>query len=75
VKRVFNGKPASQPHTRSDYATPVGTPALAVEAGTVVVAKGENGETGDLKWLRLAFPDRRVYIPPSRKPQVLRSCQ
>lgn len=39
VKRVFNGKPASQPHTGADYATPVGTPVLAVADGTVVVAK------------------------------------
>src|ERR1019366_9341697 len=39
VKRVFNGKPASQPHTGSDYATPVGTPVLAVANGTVVVAE------------------------------------
>lgn len=39
VKRVVNGKPASQPHTGSDYATPVGTPVLAVADGTVVVAQ------------------------------------
>jgi murein DD-endopeptidase MepM/ murein hydrolase activator NlpD len=39
MKRVFNGKPASQLHTGSDYATPVGTPVLAVADGTVVVAK------------------------------------
>ena len=39
VKRVFNGRAASQPHTGSDYATPVGTPVLAVADGTVVVAK------------------------------------
>ena len=39
AKRVFNGKPASQPHTGADYATPVGTPVLAVADGTVVVAK------------------------------------
>ena len=39
VKRVFNGKPASQPHTGADYATPVGTPVLAVADGTVVVAE------------------------------------
>jgi hypothetical protein len=39
VKRVFNGKPASQLHTGSDYATPVGTPVLAVADGTVVVAE------------------------------------
>ncbi|MGB7624690.1 MAG: M23 family metallopeptidase [Terriglobia bacterium] len=39
VKRIFNGKPASQPHTGSDYATPVGTPVLAVADGTVVVGE------------------------------------
>ena len=39
AKRVFNGKPASQPHTGADYATPVGTPVLAVADGTVVAAK------------------------------------
>ena len=39
VKRVFNGKPAAQLHTGSDYATPVGTPVLAVADGTVVVAE------------------------------------
>jgi hypothetical protein len=39
AKRVFNGKPASQPHTGTDYPTPVGTPVLAVADGTVVVAE------------------------------------
>jgi len=39
VKRVFNGKPASQPHTGTDYPTPVGTPVLAVANGTVMVAE------------------------------------
>jgi hypothetical protein len=39
VKRVFNGKPAAQPHTGSDYATPAGSPVLAVADGTVVVAE------------------------------------
>jgi hypothetical protein len=39
VKRVFNGKPASQPHTGTDYATPVASPVLAVADGTVVIAE------------------------------------
>jgi murein DD-endopeptidase MepM/ murein hydrolase activator NlpD len=39
VKRVFNGKPASQPHTGTDYPTPVGSPVLAVADGTVVIAE------------------------------------
>src|SRR5258707_6599701 len=39
VKRVFNGKPAAQPHTGTDYPTPVGTPVLAVADGTVMVAE------------------------------------
>ena len=39
VNRVFNGKPASQPHTGSDYATPVGSPVLAAADGTVVLAE------------------------------------
>jgi len=38
VKRLFNGKPASQPHTGTDYTTPVGSPVLAVADGTVVAA-------------------------------------
>jgi murein DD-endopeptidase MepM/ murein hydrolase activator NlpD len=39
VKRVFNGKPAAQPHTGCDYATPMGSPILAAADGTVVVAE------------------------------------
>ena len=39
AKRVFNGKPAPQPHTGSDYAAPAGSPVLAAANGTVVVAK------------------------------------
>jgi murein DD-endopeptidase MepM/ murein hydrolase activator NlpD len=39
VKRVFNGKPASQRHTGIDYPTPVGSPVLAVAEGTVVMAE------------------------------------
>ncbi len=38
AKRVFNGKPAPQPHTGSDYAAPVGSPVLAAD-GTVLIAK------------------------------------
>ncbi len=50
VKRVFNGKPAAQPHTGADYATPAGTPVLAVADGTVVVAED------------LFFPGNAVFI-------------
>ena len=39
VKRIFNGKPAPQPHMGIDYATPVGSPVLAVANGTVVLAE------------------------------------
>ena len=39
VKRIFNGKPASQPHMGYDYATPVGSPVLAVADGTVKMAE------------------------------------
>jgi murein DD-endopeptidase MepM/ murein hydrolase activator NlpD len=38
MNRVFNGKPASQPHTGADYLTPVGTAVSAVANGTVVIA-------------------------------------
>jgi murein DD-endopeptidase MepM/ murein hydrolase activator NlpD len=39
AKRVFNGKPAPQPHTGVDYPVPVGSPILAVADGTVVIAE------------------------------------
>ena len=39
AKRIFNGKPAAQPHTGADYLTPEGTTVLAVADGTVMVAK------------------------------------
>jgi len=38
VKRVYNGKMAEQAHMGSDYDSPVGSPILAVAAGTVVFA-------------------------------------
>ncbi|MGD0788226.1 MAG: M23 family metallopeptidase [Terracidiphilus sp.] len=39
VKRVYNGKLAEQAHMGADYDAPVGSPILAVAAGTVVFAK------------------------------------
>ena len=50
AKRVFNGKPAAQPHTGADYATPADTPVLAVADGTVVIAQD------------LFFPGNAVFI-------------
>jgi len=38
VKRSYNGKPEDQPHTGTDYPTPVGSPVIAVADGTVVLA-------------------------------------
>lgn len=39
VSRTFNGKPSPQPHMGIDYATPVGSPVLAVADGTVAMAE------------------------------------
>jgi murein DD-endopeptidase MepM/ murein hydrolase activator NlpD len=39
VNRVFNGKPAGQPHMGIDYAVGPGVPVLAVADGTVVLAQ------------------------------------
>ncbi|MGB8260857.1 MAG: M23 family metallopeptidase [Terracidiphilus sp.] len=39
VKRVYNGKLAEQAHMGADYDSPVGSPILAVAAGTVVLAR------------------------------------
>ncbi|HEY2969189.1 MAG TPA: M23 family metallopeptidase [Casimicrobiaceae bacterium] len=39
VDRIFNGKPAAQPHTGSDYPVPARAPVLAVAEGTVVLAQ------------------------------------
>jgi murein DD-endopeptidase MepM/ murein hydrolase activator NlpD len=37
--RVFNGKPATQPHMGVDYALTVGTPVVAAADGVVVIAE------------------------------------
>ena len=50
VKRVFNGKPAPQPHMGTDYAAGPGTPVLAVADGTVALAQD------------LFFPGNAVFI-------------
>jgi len=39
VKRVYNGKPAPQPHTGIDCPVPVGSPVMAVADGSVVLAR------------------------------------
>ena len=39
VDRVFNGKPAPQPHMGMDCLTPAGTPVIAVADGTVALAR------------------------------------
>ena len=39
VNRVFNGKPAPQPHMGTDYLTPAGTPVIAAADGMVALAQ------------------------------------
>jgi murein DD-endopeptidase MepM/ murein hydrolase activator NlpD len=50
VNRVFNGKPATQPHMGSDYPVPASAPVLAVADGTVVLAQD------------LFYPGNAVFI-------------
>ena len=50
VDRVFNGKPAAQPHMGSDYPVPANSPVLAVADGTVVLAQD------------LFYPGNAVFI-------------
>jgi murein DD-endopeptidase MepM/ murein hydrolase activator NlpD len=50
VDRVFNGKPAPQPHTGTDYPVPAGSPVLAVADGTVTLAQD------------LFYPGNAVFI-------------
>jgi len=50
VERIFNGKPAMQPHMGSDYPVPVNAPVLAVADGTVVLAQD------------LFYPGNAVFI-------------
>jgi len=48
--RLFNGKPASQPHMGADYAVTAGTPVLAAADGVVVIAE------------ELFYPGNAVFI-------------
>ena len=50
VDRVFNGKPAAQPHMGSDYPVPASAPVLAAADGTVVLAQD------------LFYPGNAVFI-------------
>ena len=50
ARRMFNGKPATQPHTGADYAIAAGTSLKSVADGTVVVAED------------LFFPGKAVFI-------------
>ena len=49
-RRIFNGRPAAQPHMGADYAMPTGTPVLAAADGTVVLARD------------LFYPGNAVFI-------------
>jgi murein DD-endopeptidase MepM/ murein hydrolase activator NlpD len=50
VDRIFNGKPAMQPHMGSDYPAPADAPVLAAADGTVVLAED------------LFYPGNAVFI-------------
>jgi murein DD-endopeptidase MepM/ murein hydrolase activator NlpD len=50
VDRIFNGKPAVQPHTGTDYPVPASAPVLAVADGTVLLAQD------------LFYPGNAVFI-------------
>jgi murein DD-endopeptidase MepM/ murein hydrolase activator NlpD len=50
VDRIFNGKPAAQPHTGTDYPVPASAPVLAVADGTVILAQD------------LFYPGNAVFI-------------
>ena len=50
VDRIFNGKPAAQPHTGTDYPVPASAPVVAVADGTVVLAQD------------LFYPGNAVFI-------------
>lgn len=50
VDRVFNGKPAAQPHMGDDYPVPAGTPVVAAADGTIALAQD------------LFYPGNAVFI-------------
>jgi murein DD-endopeptidase MepM/ murein hydrolase activator NlpD len=50
VDRIFNGKPAAQPHMGSDYPVPASAPVLAAADGTVLLAQD------------LFYPGNAVFI-------------
>ena len=83
-KRVFNGKPAAQPHMGADYALPTGTPVMAVADGTVALAEDlfypGNGvflDHGDglVKHAFPPFDDRRSGRAGSEKGRSDRPCR